>query len=474
VDEYLPKGFYDKDSGTHQIRLDHAPIGYTSDENGPNTTYWSNDGISTQTLYDAITEPFGPAPRMKRIAQYNGLLVGVTDIAEPSSLDDDWDEADQRTEELCWSHTFLALEQAGDHMFAVSTGSVYQITRTGSPLSLTRVLSRLGGVSRYAATGVGNTLFVVTKAGVKRIDGNTRAVTSVPAMDRIIMDDSEWAQSLGDVFLEYDATVGALIFFHSTKNECFFLWESTGAVTRLHDCPWSFLTAGEDVLTDGSQRAYFVMADGTVHCIDDARAMGKRSMCGTGSAETVNGTCTTGSNTQIIDSAATFPANCEGHKVYIQNGNMEGDAVTITTRVNNTTLTVSGLSEATTTSTRYSVAPVVTELVFSQLAGEGGIDPFSRKTIHAISAAFSDLGGETGSGDTNPYVRFGVWRNKARLTEKETAINILPDQCVNTIDAADVRVYPSLRFLGGNLDFELQAILVHGILGISEAQSRQS
>jgi len=162
---------------------------------------------------------------------------------------------------------------------------------------------------------------------------------------------------------------------------------------------------------------------------------------------------------------------------------MEGDAVTITARNSATTITVSGLSALTTiyaagppvvAATRYSVAPVVTELVFQQLDGEKGIDPFSRKIITSMSVAFSDLGGETGSGNTNPYVRMGVWRNRQRLTEVETAINILPDQCVARVHAADVRVYPCLRFFSGNIDFELQAFLVHGILGASEAQSRQT
>jgi hypothetical protein len=347
-------------------------------------------------------------------------------------------------------------------------------------LALNRILSRLGGVSRSAATGVGNVLFLVTEAGVKSIDGNTGAVKSISAMDRIIMDDSEWAASLADVHLEYDATVGALVFLNTTKNECFILWEATGAITRLTDCPWVFLAGGNDVLTNGSQRAYFILSDGTVHCIDGAREMGKRSMCGTGAAETINGTCTTGSATQIIDSGATFPVNCVDHKVYIHNGNMEGDSVTITARNSATTITVSGLSEATLTTTRYSVAPVVTELVLSQLGGGGGpaerdfTDPFSRKVITSMSAAFSDLAGETGTDDTNSFVRMGVWRNRIRLTEVETRMNIVPDQCVARVNAGDVRVYPSLRFLGGNLDFELQAVLIHGLLGASEAQTRQS
>ncbi len=502
IDSYLPKGVYQPTSAILQLRFDHAPVGNTSDESGPNTTYLTDDGLVTQQPFDALDESFGAMPRAKLISNYAGLVIGVTDIAEPSVLADDWDDADRRTEELFWSHAsklepenfppenryppddpgekFLALEVAGDHCFAISNASVYKLTRSGSTLAMNRILSRLGGVSRYGATGVGNVLFVVTKAGVKSIDGNTGAVKSISAMDRIITDDGEWAQSLGVVHLQYDATMGALVFLNTTTKECIILWEATGAVTRLVDCPWAFLAGGNDVLTNGAQRAYFILTDGTVHCIDGAREMGKRSMCGTGASETVNGTCTTASATQIIDTAATFPVNCVGHQVYIQNGNMEGDSVEITTRNSATVITVSGLSEATTTSTRYSVAPVVTELVFQQLDAEGNgdtrgvIDPFSRKIVVSMSAAFSDLGGETDTTDTNAFIRFGVWRNRQRLTEVETGINIIPDKCVAKVIAHDVRVYPSLRFLGGNLDFELQALLIHGVLGPSEAQSRQS
>ena len=502
VHPYKAKQDYRPTSAIWQARFDHAPLDKSDLSISSTVPFIKDDGLVTQQPFDALDESFGAMPRAKLIANYAGLLVGVTDIAEPSVLEDDWDDADRRTEELFWSHAsklepenfppenryppddpgekFLALEVAGDHCFAISNASVYKLTRSGSTVAMNRILSRLGGVSRYGATGVGNVLFVVTKAGVKSIDGNTGAVKSISAMDRIITDDGEWAQSLGVVHLQYDATMGALVFLNTTTKECIILWEATGAVTRLVDCPWAFLVGGNDVLTNGAQRAYFILTDGTVHCIDGAREMGKRSMCGTGAAETVNGTCTTASATQIIDTDATFPVNCVGHQVYIQNGNMEGDSVEITTRNSATVVTVSGLSEATTTSTRYSVAPVVTELVFQQLDAEGNgdtrgvIDPFSRKIVVSMSAAFSDLGGETDTTDTNAFIRFGVWRNRQRLTEVETGINIIPDKCVAKVIAHDVRVYPSLRFLGGNLDFELQALLIHGILGPSEAQSRQS
>ncbi len=505
VNEYLPKTAYQPTSAGLEDDFDHK--GNTATARGifgssGSTQYFKDDGLITQQQYDALDEAFGAMPRAKLITNYAGLIVGVTDIAEPSALtDNDWDTADQRTEEIFWSHTgklepenfppenryppddpsekFLALEVAGDHCYAISSASVYKFSRSGSTVALNRILSRLGGVSRFAATGVGNVLFVVTKAGVKSIDGNTGAVKSISAMDRIIMDDGEWAQSLSSIHLQYDATMGVLVFLNTSTNECFLLWEATGAVSRLVDCPWVFLAGGNDVLSNGSQRAYFIESDGTVVSIDGARQMGKRSMCGTGALETVNGTVTTASTTKLTDTAATFPLNCVNHQVYFHNGALDGSKATITARDSATVLSISTLASSTiiaatgVDATRYSIAPVVTELVFPQLDGEGGLDPFSRKVTSAMSVAFSDLGGETASTDTNPFVRMGFWRNRQRLTEVETAIDLLPDQCVARVNIGDVRVYPSLRFLGGNIDFELQSVLIHGMIGASEAQSRQ-
>jgi len=485
--------------------IDHSTTRGASPRMGHRSPYlW--DGVTASNVekvgalqarpaYQPWDDSFGPAPRMKRLAAYSGLLLGITDIAVPTDFQN-WDEVQDRPEELCWSHTgrsepenfpvfnryaldgagetFLGLEPAGDHLFALTGGSVYKVLRSGSIISLNRVLSGVGVVNRFAAIGVGNTLFLVTKAGVKSIDGNSGAIKSISALDRIIINDGEWNDSLDAIHLEYDATIGALVFLNTTKHECIFLWESTGAITRLVDAPWSFLAAGPDVATSGAPRVYFVMDDGNIHTIDADREMGKRSMCGTGAAETVNGTCTTASITQIIDSGATFPANCVGHKVYILNGTDEGVATTVTARNSDTTLTVSGLTEATTTDTRYAVASIVTELVFPQLVGyRGEHDPFTRKIVKSISAAFSDLSGETDpDSDDNAVLRFGVWRDGSRLVETEADLNILPDKCLAQVSCGDARVYPSLRFLSGNIDFELQALMVEGIISGNVAQSR--
>lgn len=463
--------------------------------------FFTDEALIQQIPYDVFLDAFGPAPRMKRITAYDGLLVGITDVAQPSVLTDNWDEVEQRPEELAWStlvnqepenfpaenryptddagEKFFCLEHAGDHLFGVSAKGIYRVTRSGEHMALTRMAFRLGGVSRWGQTGVDNVLFIVTKAGVKSIDGNSGAIKSISAMDRIICDDREWAGSLDSVILEYDATIGALIFLNTTEKEAIILWEATGAVTRLVDCPWSFLVGGPNVLTNGPQRAYFVMDDGTVSCIDGAREMGKRTMCGTGSSETVNGTVTAGTDADTIkDSTATFPANIVGHRVYIRSGDYKDEDGLVTTRVSATELTLDAtdkLSGSPAVGDRYSIAPVITEVVLSQLEGDGDvIDPFVRKVGTAISIAFSRLGGETDSDDDNAEVRMGFQKGLQPLTWADVALNATPDSCVGRVNTGDTRLYPYLKFYGSNQDWEMQAVLVHGLLGLSEAQTRQS
>ena len=322
---------------------------------------------------------------------------------------------------------------------------------------------------------MGNSLFIVTASGLKQIDGNTGAINSVTVLDRVLLDDSEWAGSLGDVHVEFDAKLGALILLNTTKKEAYILWESTGAVTKLEDLPWTHLTAGPDVRTDGASRAYWVTNSGLVHVIDGAREMAGRSMCGILVGETVNGTFTAGTTTtNIADSAATFPTGCAGFTMHILSGNLLGETAIITSRDSATQLTVPALSGTPAVGDRYSVAPVVTRLVLPVLVGATGQpDPFTRKTTKSFMAAFSDLGGHTGTSDTNGKFRYGVKQMDTDLGSVEVAFNIVPDKTAAYLNRATTRPFPYVEFKAGNQDWELQAIVVKGILGSSEVQSRQ-
>lgn len=494
IDEYLELGAanYHTGSGAITVEIDHdidpALLGDLS------ATVFSDSGLVSQPQFNPFTDVFGPAPRLRRLVAYDGLLVGVTDAKEPTSFSTKIKKNELIPESLVWStlvlpepenfppenaykvddpaERFFALTPVGDHLFGVTNASIYRASRAGSDLAINRLQYRLGGVSRYGQTGVGNSLFIVTTSGMKEVDGNTGELRSVTAFDRVILDDSEWAESLGNVFVEFDSKIGALVVLNTSRQECYLLWESTGAVTKLVDVPWTFITSGPDVLTDGPHRVYFITDDAQVHCIDGARQMGKRSMCGTTIAETVNGTVTTGSSTNLIDSTATFPANCVGFKVYIHSGDRSGESATITVRNSATNLSISGLSGTLSVGDRYSVAPIITRVVLPQLVGQGAdIDPFVRKIGQSISVAFSDLAGEVDG--VNGKVLMGFKQNTTTLGTTEVDIDAVPDACVGYINRHSTRLFPFIEFRGGNLDYEIQGVLVDGQLSLSKNQSRQ-
>ena len=496
IDEYIEKDEYKTTSDIFQLRFDHdtlaPPTGYSG-----KSTWFETGGLVSQTQYNAFLHGFHPAPRFKRLQAYYGLLVGITDVEEPTNPDQDWDDREKVPEAIAWSiltapepenfppeqqyraddaaEKFYALEPTGDHLFGVTNASIYRATRSGSQLGINRLQFRLGGVSRFAQTGVGNSLFIVTKSGLKQIDGNTGAINSVAIMDRILLDDSEWGSTLGSIHIEFDATVGALVLLNTSKKEVYFLWEATGALTKLEDIPWTLITAGPDVLTDGAHRVYFLTSDAKVHTIDGAREMGKRSLCGTAAGETVNGTFTTGTTaTTLKDTAAVFPANCAGFTLHILSGALIGETAVISTRDSDTQLTVPALSGTPAVGDRYSVAPIVTRIVLPVMWDTNGeTNPFIRKTGVSFQASFSDMGGHTGEDDTNGKFRYGFKQMATDLGSIEADFNVVPDKTAAHLTRASTRLFPYLEMMGGNQDWELQAILVHGIVSQSEAQSRQ-
>ena len=495
VKDYMEKDNYKTGSGLNQIRFDDDSILGTV-FNDYKVPWFVEVGLLSQTQYNSDLHSFTSAPRFKRLQAYDGLLVGITDIEEPSTPDKDWDETERIPEAIAWSiltspepenfppeqqyradeaaERFWGLYPAGDHLFGVTNASVYKITRSGGEVVTNRLQSRLGGVSRFGCAGVANSLFIVTTSGLKQIDGNTGAINSVTVLDRVLLDDSEWAGSLADVRVEFDAKIGALILLNTTKKEAYLLWESTGAVTKLEDVPWTHLTAGPEVIEDGPSRAYWVTDNGLVHVIDGQREMAGRSMCGILTGETVNGTFTAGTTTtNVADSAATFPTGCAGFTMHILSGDLLGETAVISSRDSDVQLTVATLSGTPAVGDRYSIAPIITRLVLPVMVGATGqSDPFTRKICKTFMASFSDLGGHTGTSDVNGKFRFGVKQMSTDLGSVEANFNIVPDKTAAALNRASTRLFPYLEFKAGNQDYELQSIVVKGVLGSSEVQSR--
>jgi hypothetical protein len=190
----------------------------------------------------------------------------------------------------------------------------------------------------------------------------------------------------------------------------------------------------------------------------------------------MNGTFTAGTtSTILIDTEAVFPANCVGFTVHILSGDLLGETAVIGARDSDTQITLGvAMSGTPAVGDRYSVAPIVTRVVLPVMWDVNGEpNPFVRKTGVSFQASFSDLGGHTGTTDTNGKFRYGFKQMSTDLGSVESDFNIIPDKTVASLTRSSTRLFPYLEFKGGNQDWELQAVLVHGIVSQSEAQSRQ-
>ncbi|KPL13112.1 hypothetical protein AMJ85_00195 [candidate division BRC1 bacterium SM23_51] len=456
-----------------------------------------DDGLYTNDEYSAEHHDFGPAPRMKRLLGFDNMLIGVTDQATPddTGLNESWTMQDRVPESIVWSaihldepenfpvlnyeplndpsERVLNLYPGASVAFALTNKSVYRIARAGTGVSITRPVNNISAVSQDGAVAVGDTLYVLTATGVKEIDGNTNEVRNVKLVNRLVIDDRQWGKTLSDVKMGYDSFAGALILLNTDQKEMVILWEATGAVTRVVNCPWAFVTSGQDVLSDGvGQRCYLVTSSGVISVIDAFRESGKVTMCGAGATDTVNGQVTSASATAIIDTGATFPQDIVGHSAYILSGDCAGEKVEITARVSDTELTVGGLSGTTAVDDRYSIAPVVVHARFARLSGMGSDDPFLRKVGHSMSASIEALGGETAVSDPNAFIDMGLRTQDTVLTTNSVRVNSVPDQVNVRANRGGAKMYPFVESYGANMDYEIEALLVRGQRSASEASTR--
>lgn len=492
---YVEKDLYTNGSSTQTWEITLSNDG---NDSGFPTEYdldiISDAGLLTQEQYDAVFHEVGAAPRMKRIVGFDGMLIGVTDPREPLTPDEKWSDAERLPESFCWSaihlnepenfpvlnyeelddpsERVLGLFAGSSAAFATTNMGIYRIVRAGTSLSITRIAYPIGCISRHSACMVGDTLYVVTRTGVKEIDGTTGEVRNVRLLNRLVFD--RWASTLSSVRIGYDGFAGAILFLNTSTQELVLLWEATGAITRVVDAPWSYIATGPDVRTDnGGQRAFLVDQFGKTHTVDAYRESGKVTMFGAAGGDTVNGTVTDASATNIIDSTATFPTGCVGFKAYILSGDLAGETATIDTRNSATDLSVSGLSGSLEVGDRYSIAPVVVHVRFARLSGFGSDDPFVRKIAANLMASLSDLKGETSSSSTNAYVYMGLHSGSSEMVSSPVRISATPDEVKVQGNRARAKLFPFIASYGSNMDYEIDALLVQGQLSASEASSRQ-
>ena len=371
------------------------------------------------------------------------------------------------------------IERAGDVLVAIASGAIYRAVRSGTAMAIGTLVPNVGGVGRWGSTTVGSTLYLVTQSGLKAVDVNTGGVTPLAAVDRMMLDERKWQDSLANVHVEYDAFAGCLILLNTTRKEAILFWESTGTVTTLENCPWRFLTAGPDVTTGGPRRVFWVMDDGRVHCIDAGWDMTHRLMCsptfpnGTAALTltTISGSTTTTLNFNPIIVPGGLPPDCKGFYLHFTSGNLAGTSTVVSAVTGGYQVTVPALSSVPDVGSQVSVAPIVFRVVLPQVPGSNDeFDPFERKRVKTIMPSIVSV---PGFGST---VTLGCYRRSTKLAGKTSAGGDVPDQgavYVGDTGAHGVEVYPYVESLIPNQDFELKALRVLGEVTGSTTETRQ-
>lgn len=455
---------------------------------------------TTINAYDPYLHDVGRVPESSRIACLDGMTVIVARPFVFADTEKEWFYTGTLSESIMYSslvmgevenfpvsnvwrpsqpgEIFHALRNVGDYIAAIGSGGIHRLLQNGSELAGVTLVRGTGGVGRFGNAAVGSSLFFVSKAGLKEVDMNTGSIRSLSAVDRMIFDEREWENSLASIHMAYDATVGALILLNTVAKECIILWESSGAVTTLEDCPWSFLTEGPDPKTGGTQRAYFIQDNGKVHCIDGGRDMPVKSMCGAGGGTDdvlVNGTVAASSTTTVINVTANgtndIPDQLVGFKVYFRSGQNDGLSRYVSVRNGDLQFTVSeALPYAPASGDKISLAPIRFRVVCPQVRGSGGAyDSFERKKLNQIAPALEAITG--GEGDGTMIV--GAYRRTTKLDGVDVGYNVVPDQCWGQVGANGTQLYPYVESTMADLDFELQALLTRVGLTGSESESRQ-
>lgn len=471
----------------------------------------------TNFSYNPFLDAVGPMPSSTRISPLgNGLLV----VAHPTAKADpekDWHYEGSLPQTLRYSsfvknepenfptsnvyrsdeagEVFLSLEPTGDYVFACGRAGQYRVLRSGSQVAIIRLHDKVCGVSRWGQTGIGNSLFILTTSGFKEIDGNSGAIRSMSALDRMVFDEREWGSTLSSVHVEYDSVMGCLVLLNTATDEAVLLWEATGAITTLEGCPWDFLTSGPDAVSGEARRVYFVMSDGRVHTIDVNREMARVTMFGLTQADidaqnspgvtftdcnlfVQSGTSTTLTlDVPIAGSGPVWPNDSEGFRFYFLTGPLKGQFGTITSVDGSNVATVSGLDcTSAVEGNMVSIGPVVFRVTCPQLDDSPGrYDLFTRKKAKAMSVSLTNMDPGVLEG-LIPEFNVGCFK---RLTKTEGGTftgNEIQDQTVTKMGSNSItgaQLYPYIECLHADVDFELQALLVRGDVTGTEAETRQ-
>ncbi len=468
--------------------------------------------VSTSLIFDPFDDDQAFSPKKIKLLQpYQGTLLRVGSVPIPARPQELFD----REEILSWGglSTFapeqmkiadstplgssqdevtLALVTAGDYAFAVGDTSIFRIHRNGNLLAINEIQSLAGGVSRFAAVGVGTSLVYVSPNGLYMVDGSSGDFQLVSAMDRIIQDD--WKGTLSDVRMAYDNVLGCLIVLNSNSSlkEAQLLWSDTGFVTGLKDINAKFLTSGIDPKSADNHHAFWITNEGKVSVVNadrgttsyDGGTEGAITMCGGDPAKTWNGKVGDNAIDGVADAttttldilSASYDPSCVGFELYFLSGANIGLNRTISAQSGDG-LTFAALPSAPSRGDLVAIAPIYFECVGWPIQlGAAGTDPFQRKTIMEMAVHANLIAGDiTLATNVNLYCESLVYArsdlstpvlgpNKRELVAGQTA-NFIRTSYPGTL------LYPSWRCYLSNVDLELIEGIVHTLVSASSAET---
>lgn len=470
---------------------------------GTSTPIWSlglNDtALTLQRAYDPLFDEEGSTPASGLMTAYGDMLISrgdtsVSNVGDTSATlrwsslyantPENFPESDHVYRPSVLGHRILSLREAGDYAYSIREDVVTRLHRNGNFLALNDLYRKVGGVSRYGDTSVGQSLYVVTPIGLMAIDGTSGRQDMVAAVERLIIDSTHyWRKTLGFVHLAFDGELGAMAMLNTATEEVYWLWFQNGVVTSLSDVPFTFVTEGPHPETGGADRSWWVTTDGRIFHVNFDRSAPRQTLCGAVGSDTVNGTASPDAGLEktrfklknYLGAAVEPPANAAGFYVYFLSGNNRGtkrkvSLVTVDSGVKHL-LFDTPLTQNMVEGDIVAIAPVAYDLGFWSIRDDEAPDLFARSTIHQMAARVRTNAGESNSA-MNPALKltYKVYREPfGRPREADVTLRLDPGYMYASVQETGYSLMPGVSCLTADLDFELHGLQVHGTLDETEA-----
>ena len=364
--------------------------------------------------------------------------------------------------------------EAGDAIFAFTANIVYRIQKTGGQITIARMHYGRGITAPFAGHGVGRDTVYLSPSGLTILDGVSGNAQEVGAVDRIIL--NEWYSTLSNVHSAFDAKMAVSFFGNTSTKTAICLWHGGLTTGVLEDWDFRGITSGPLPTTGGIIRAVVISPRGVVLTPDCDRT-GTFTMNGITASKTLNGTATSGSTTNLTDTAATFDSTMVGAYLHMLSGLNAGTSQIISAIVSTTGLTTAAFTNANAVGDRYTVSPVPFKLrlwpvpvVDDTLKVQDG---FLRRVLKGMGVHTVGVTGYTDTAyskqATNALWTLGAYRQAATTlaTSAMVAMGLDPSDSHVAFSIDGTLIEPAIELTCSGVDFELTNVEVIGTMGNS-------